>query len=110
MDDKTIASVVKVAVKSGKVVLGERASLRSIKSSKLVVVSSSLGSGEVDSVSKACKEAEVPLVAFEGSAVELGAAAGKSFPVKVLSVKTVGDADLGKLLNAGAEGAPEQKA
>ncbi len=109
MDDKTIASVVKVAVKSGKVVLGERASLRSIKSSKLLVVSSSLGRGEIDSVSSACKEAEVPLITFGGSAVELGAAAGKSFPVKVLSVKAAGDADLGKLLKAEAE-APEQNA
>ncbi len=110
LDDKAIASAVKVAMKSGKVVLGERASLRTLKTSKLVIVSSSLRSGEVDEVTKACKEAEVPLAAFEGSAVALGAAAGKSFPVKVLSIKSAGDADIGKLLSAGTPEPQEQKA
>ncbi len=109
-DGKAIASLVKVAMKSGKVVLGERASLRTLKSSKLVIVSSSLRSDEVKEVDKACKDAEVPLAVFEGSAIELGAAAGRAFPVKVLSIKSAGDADIGKLLSIGAPEAPEQKA
>jgi len=111
LDNKRIASVIKVAMKSGNVVLGERASLKSLKSSKLVVVSESLLSEEREAVEKACKEAEVPLLIFEDSAVALGAAAGRSFPVKVLSVKSAGDADIGKLLRPKVpEGGAEQKA
>jgi large subunit ribosomal protein L30e len=111
LDSKAVASVVKTAMKSGKVVLGERASLRTLKSSKLVVVSESLRSDELEMVSGSCKEADVPLVVFKGSAVALGAAAGRSFPVKILSIKSAGDADLGKLLSARApEGVPGQKA
>jgi large subunit ribosomal protein L30e len=111
VDDKAIASVVKAAMKSGKVVFGERASVRAIKSSKLVVVSASLQGEEADEVAKSCKEADVPLVVFEGSAVDLGAAVARPFPVKVLSIKTAGDADIGKLLSRETPGAgPEQKA
>jgi large subunit ribosomal protein L30e len=111
VDSKTVASVIKVAMKSGKVVLGERATLRSLKSSKLVVVSSSLPEEEAAEVKNACKEAEVPLVAFGDSAINLGAAAGRSFPVKVLSIKSAGDADLGKILKSEEPELPaEQKA
>jgi ribosomal protein L30E len=110
LDDKAIASVVRVAMKSGKVVLGERASLRTLKSSKLVVVSSSLRSEEADEVNEACREAEVPIAVFGGSAVDLGAAAGRPFPVKVLSIRSAGDADLGKLLSVASPEVAEQKA
>jgi large subunit ribosomal protein L30e len=111
MDNKAVAAVIKVAMKSGKVVLGERASLRTLKTSKLVVISNSLRSEELEAVRQACKDAEVPLVVFEDSAVTLGAAAGRSFPVKVLSIKSAGDADVGKLLSSGApEALAEQKA
>ena len=111
MDNKSIASAVKVAMKSGKVVFGERTSLRTLKSSKLVVASSSLPLDELQKASEACKEADVPLLLFEGSAVELGAAAGRPFSVKVLSIKSAGDADLSKLLRADkVEAAVKQKA
>ncbi|HVP22942.1 MAG TPA: ribosomal L7Ae/L30e/S12e/Gadd45 family protein [Conexivisphaerales archaeon] len=111
MESKIVGSVVKTAMKTGKVVLGEKASLRALKSSKMVVVSQSLTGEEVESVTSACKEADVPLVVFEGSAVALGALMGRSFPVKVLSVKSAGDADLRKLLGSGTpEAVPEQKA
>ena len=111
MDAKTVASVVKAAMKSGKVVLGQRASLRALKSSKVVVVSSALSEGELAAAEEACKAAEVPLVLFNDSAVSLGVAAGRAFPVKMLSIKSAGDADLSKLLAAGTADAPqEQKA
>jgi len=111
MDSKIVASVVKTAMKSGKVVLGERASLRALKSSKMVIISEALGGDELGAITGSCKDADVPLVVFEGSAVALGAAAGRPFPVKVLSIRSAGDADLGKLLSSGtSEAVPEQKA
>jgi ribosomal protein L30E len=111
MDDKAVAAAVKVAMKSGKVVLGERVSLRTLKSSKLVVASSSLTEAELAEVQQACKAAEVPLIVYSDSAMSLGAAAGRAFPVKVLSIKSAGDVDVGKLLAVErAEPPREQKA
>jgi ribosomal protein L30E len=108
LDEKTIELFVKAAMKTGKVVLGQRASLRALKSSKLVIVSSSLPSAELIELEAACKSADVPLVIYRDPAVKLGAAAGKPFPVTALSVKSAGDADLRRLL--AAEVHAEQKA
>jgi ribosomal protein L30E len=86
--------------------------MKTLKSSKLVVASSSLSSAELEQMKAACASVGVPFLLYDGTSVKLGAIAGKPFPVKVISVRTPGEADLGKLLSTTdeAQGSPQQKA
>ncbi len=88
-----IAHALKVALETGTVKIGLSESLASAKAKKarLLIVASTCP----DSALKESKRLEkIPIFHFEGTAVELGAALGKPFPVSALAVIDAGSSAL----------------
>jgi large subunit ribosomal protein L30e len=80
-----LAHALKVALQTGKVEIGLTESLASVEAKKARVLI----------VAKSCRDARlvkdrklgtVPIYHYEGTAVELGAACGKPFPISALAV------------------------
>jgi len=80
----------KIAMRTGKVLLGTKQTLKSIRNerAKVVVVSANCPSSVRD------KLGDVPIQEYEGLNTELGPACGKPFPVSVLTVIEPGDSGL----------------
>lgn len=98
MDEKGLSKTLRTAIKTGKVIIGTKEAIHSLKGSKLVVYSSSPSFPLVSELVKACKDLSMPLLEYEGSSIELGRLCGKPFPISVIVVKAAGEADLSALL------------
>ncbi|MEM0116847.1 MAG: ribosomal L7Ae/L30e/S12e/Gadd45 family protein [Conexivisphaerales archaeon] len=109
MDTRLVESFLRSAGKTGKVSYGFRETLKSMKGTKVVVVSQSLQSREREMLIQSCRSFEVPIIQYEGTSIMLGRAAGVSYPVKVLGVRSAGEADLSKLLNMAEKSVSSQK-
>ena len=88
----------KAIVKDGKYDLGVKESLKSLKSTKLLVYSDSLDEATISNIEKSCKKSSVPTIAYPGSSMTLGLICGKPFKVSSISVKSTGDADISVLV------------
>ncbi len=97
---RSFEEFLKVAVRTGKVEMGYRSTLSSIKSAKLVIYSRSLEPEKLQRLLEAAKSSETPVVEFDGTSIALGNACGRSFPVLALAVKSAGDADINRFLEA----------
>ncbi|OFV67624.1 MAG: 50S ribosomal protein L30 [Candidatus Syntrophoarchaeum caldarius] len=80
----------KIAMRTGKVVLGTKQTLKSIRNgrAKVVVVSANCPDSVRDKIEG------VPIQEYKGLNTELGPACGKPFPVSVLAVIEPGDSGL----------------
>ena len=97
---RTFEGFLKVAVRTGKVEMGYRSTLSSLRSAKLVVYSRSLNPERLHELLEAAKANNTPVVEFDGTSIALGNACGRPFPVLALAIKSPGDADLDKFLEA----------
>ena len=90
--DKAIAS----AVKTGKVVLGAREAVRSLKNGKarLVVLTSDSPPQIREDLEYYGRLSQISVVIYKGNSYDLGAACGKHFAVGSLTVKEPGDSDI----------------
>ncbi|MGQ9719094.1 MAG: ribosomal L7Ae/L30e/S12e/Gadd45 family protein [Nitrososphaerales archaeon] len=95
---KDLEKVLRTVVKTGKVVIGSKEALRSVKGSKIVIYSSSLSEEKISKVVKECKSLEVPLMKFEGTSVDLGRICGRLYPISVMAIKSPGEGDLSLLI------------
>ncbi|MBI2184924.1 MAG: ribosomal L7Ae/L30e/S12e/Gadd45 family protein [Thaumarchaeota archaeon] len=95
-----IESVLRSTAEGGKFVFGLEEVLESVKSSKLVVYSSSAPHGNVSRIVEACAAASVPSVAYDGSSLDLGRVCRKPFRVSAVAIKTPGAVDLTPLLGS----------
>ena len=77
---------IRVAVDTGKVILGSNKAIQAIK----------LGNGEnvKADIEAYSKLSEMPVYTFEGSSVELGSICGKPFTVSVLIIQEPGDSNI----------------
>lgn len=88
---------IRIAVDSGKVVLGSDRSVKMALNgggAKLVIVSENCPEMVKGDLKHYCKLASIPVVEFEGSSVELGTVCGKPFPVSALSVLEAGNSGI----------------
>jgi large subunit ribosomal protein L30e len=97
--ENPLTTAVRLAVESGKVEFGARAGVAASQSgkAKLFVTASNTPAEIKAKVEKAAKDANVPLIEFEGSTMELGSVCGKPFPVSVLSVYEEGSSNIMEL-------------
>ncbi|NWG09562.1 MAG: ribosomal L7Ae/L30e/S12e/Gadd45 family protein [Nitrososphaerales archaeon] len=95
---KDLEKVLRTIVKTGKVVIGSKEALRSVKGSKIVIYSSSLSEEKISNVVKECKSLEVPLMKFEGTSVDLGRICGRLYPISAMAIKSPGEGDLSLLI------------
>lgn len=82
----------KVLVETGKIYFGVEQAKKAVKKgeAKLLIVASNCP--EESFKGKTYKK--VPILPFEGTNVELGAASGKPFPISVVTVVEPGDSDI----------------
>ena len=80
---------IQAAMKSGKVIIGFRESVKSLKSGdvKSVIVSNNIPDNIKKDIEHNTKLSGVKLEVFEGSSKDLGVVCGKPFSVTVLAIK-----------------------
>lgn len=83
-----LARDIRLAVDTGKVVLGTREVMRSVSgnSAKLIVVAANGEKDAVRDILHECSVAGIKAVKIEGSSVELGTLCGKPYPVSAIAV------------------------
>ncbi len=98
--ENPLTTAVRLAVESGKVEFGARSGLAQGQAGKvkLYVTASNTPSETKDRLGKAAKDADVPVIEFEGSSMELGSVCGKPFPVSVLSIYAEGSSNIMELV------------
>jgi large subunit ribosomal protein L30e len=86
---KLLEKALKDAVKESKCELGTKQVLKSLKNSKLVVVTDSIQKEKLEKIQQEAKEAKVPTVHFDGSSVALGRLCGLQFRVSAASFNSL---------------------
>ncbi|MCX8191190.1 MAG: 50S ribosomal protein L30e [Nitrososphaerales archaeon] len=97
MDEKEMSRILKIAIKTGKCIIGSKQVAQSVKGSKLVILASS-PSHVSSRITELCKLNSVPLMIYKGSSVKLGQLCGKPFKISAIAIKSAGEADLTGLL------------
>ncbi|WP_455645244.1 50S ribosomal protein L30e [Methanosphaera sp.] len=87
---------IRVAVDTGKVILGSNKSTQAIKlgNGELVVIAANAPKDVKADIEVYAKLSEIPVYTFEGSSVELGSICGKPFTVTVLVIQEPGDSNI----------------
>ncbi|MBE6486198.1 MAG: 50S ribosomal protein L30e [Methanosphaera stadtmanae] len=87
---------IRVAVDTGKVILGSNKSIQAIKlgNGELVVMAANAPKNLKEDVEVYSKLSEMPVYVFDGSSVDLGSICGKPFTVSVLVVQEPGDSNI----------------
>ena len=98
MDQKTLQTVMRKALKTGKCVLGLKEVSNSIKGSLLIVYSSSLEAPPRNRLLETAESQKVPTLYYEGNSMALGKSCGRQHRISVVAIKSPGDANL-ELLN-----------
>jgi large subunit ribosomal protein L30e len=93
-----VARAIRRAVDTGRVVLGERETLRSAKEDKvkLVIVASNCKASSKEELER-CSKDKVFVYEFPGSSVELGSVCGKPYVVSMLGVLEAGESEIFEL-------------
>ena len=80
-----LAHALKVALQTGKVKIGVTETLESARSgtARIVIVSNTC---PAESLRKGSRFGKIPLYHYDGTAVELGAACGRPYPISALAV------------------------
>lgn len=102
VDDKDLERALHRVMKTGKYVIGAKEVSRTVKGSKLIVISETVASERASHIADACHSHSVPLLQYAGGSIQLGRLCGAGFRISVLAVKSPGEADLTPLLE-GAE-------
>lgn len=95
---------IKNVIKSGKVVLGFKRSLKAILygKAKAVIVASKIPKGYDDDINHYAKLSNIPVIKYPKSSVELGIICGKPFPVTTIAVIDLGSSRLLELIQGGS--------
>lgn len=99
MHKRELGQILSKVVKTGKCVLGLREVLKSVRGSKIVIYSTKMPQDKIKQLIEACRAANVPTFAYDGTSFELGTLCGKRFRVSALAIKAAGDSDITPLLN-----------
>ncbi|AAY80070.1 50S ribosomal protein L30e [Sulfolobus acidocaldarius] len=86
----------KTLLRSGKVILGTRKTLKLLKTGKVkgVVVSSTLRQDLKDDIMTFSKFSDIPIYLYKGSGYELGTLCGKPFMVSVIGIVDEGESKI----------------
>ena len=95
----------KIAIRTGEVVLGSKKTIQLTKlgKAKVVVVAANAPPKIKDDIMYYAKLSNVPVYVYEGSSVELGALCGKPFMVAALAIIDVGESNILDLVKSASE-------
>ncbi len=77
-------------------------------SAKMVVVARNMVKDKRRDLEHYCRMANVPVVEFDGTSIDLGTVCGKPFPVSAVSVVDEGHSDILKAVDGNEVGAPSR--
>ncbi len=103
---KLLEKALKDAIKDDKVTIGTKQVLNSIKNSKLIVLSKSVGDELEKEIDETIKKEKVPLVNFEGTSVALGKLCGLQFRISTIAFNSLSESNIKSILK---ESNQEQK-
>jgi large subunit ribosomal protein L30e len=94
-----INKAIATAVKTGKVLFGSNNAMRSVrtKRAKLILLAENCPNRAREDIEYYSKLSAIPVVIYNGTSIDLGAACGKPFMVSTLTVREPGDSDILKL-------------
>lgn len=95
-DANSINTRLALVMKSGKVTLGYKSTLKSLRSgkAKLVIISKNTPPLRKSELEYFAMLAKAPVHHFDGTNIELGTACGKLFRCSVLAILDAGDSDI----------------
>ena len=96
--DKAIATT----VRTGKVLLGASSAVKNAKigKAKLFILAANCPASVRGDIEYYCKFSGIPVIFYNGTSIDLGAACGKAFMVSALTIKELGDSDILRLTEA----------
>merc|ERR1712227_76150 len=96
-----MAHQLSLVIKSGKIVMGRKESLRAVRNgeAKLVIVSSNCPSLRASEFEYYAMLAKIGVHRFQGTNTELGTACGKMFRASVIAITDIGNSDIIKTVS-----------
>lgn len=94
-----INKAIAAAARTGKVSYGADSAVQNAKNgkAKIIVLASNCPKNTREDIEYYCRLSDVPLLAYEGSAIDLAGVCGKPFIVSALSIREPGDSEILKL-------------
>ena len=97
---KSLDKIIKEALSANKCKIGTRDVLKSLKGSKLIILTSSVPATIKSKIVSEASAASIPYITYAGSSISLGRKCNKPFRVSAVSLK-IGDVeDIQGVLNA----------
>jgi large subunit ribosomal protein L30e len=96
--NKILEKSLKDALNEGKITMGTKQVINSLKSSKLIVLSQSVRKEISDKLESDAKKEKIPLVNFQGTSVALGRLCSLQFRVSTVSFTSLSDANIKSIL------------
>jgi len=97
-----INKAIATTVRTGKVLFGASYAVKNAKigKAKLFIVAANCPTNVREDIEYYCKFSGIPVIFYDGTSIDLGAACGKPFMVSALTIKELGDSDILKLREA----------
>ena len=98
---QSLAREIRQCIDTGKVEFGANRCAKKalLGSAKLVILSSNCPKARAQDVMRFCKLSGTPAIAYEGTSMELGTAAGRPHPVSMLAVFDAGNSKILEFLS-----------
>ena len=96
---KTLDKVLKDAITANKYKCGTKEVLRSIKGSKLIVLSNTVSSNLRSKIESEANHENIPIYPFDGNSFRLGKLCNKSFRINAIALKSGTDAQISSILS-----------
>ena len=92
-----------LAVKTGRVLLGARRTVESVKTgrAKLLIMAANCPEEIRKDLEYYCNLSRIPIYIYKGSSIDLGVACKKRFKVSALAIREPGESDIMKLMEEG---------
>jgi large subunit ribosomal protein L30e len=103
---KIMDKVLKDALNANKYRCGTKEVLKSVKGSKLIILSSSVEAENRSKIEEQAKSSNVPIYKFDGNSFKLGKLCNKPFRISIIALKAGTDAQINSILS---ESTKEQK-
>jgi large subunit ribosomal protein L30e len=96
---KTLEKIVKNAIAENKYKSGTKEVLQSMRGSKLIIMSKSLGLNVRLKLENQAKSSNIPIYSFQGNSVQLGKLCNKPFRISIISLKSGGDEEISSIIS-----------
>lgn len=98
----TVQKAIRMALDSGKVLLGTRDATKQAMhgKGKLVVITSNMKADEAEDLRRFCALSNIPVLDYDGDNMDLGSVCGKPFPVSALWIGDVGNSPIMNFVQA----------